>query len=227
MMIRTLVVEDDPTLAAAHLGFVEAVQGFEPAGIAHSGREALRFIGRNRPDLILLDFGLPDMNGLDVCRSLRSGAGRSVDVIAVTSARDVETIHHAIAHGVTQYLIKPFMPSSLRERLERYAEYRQRLTSSRGLAAQQDVDLLFAALRGSRSEPLPKGLTTDSWRAVARVVRDAERPLSSTHVAEAAGLSRVTARRYLEHLVTQELVTRSLRYGGGRPEQLYHWAARG
>lgn len=225
-MIRTLVVDDDPVIAGAHLEFVNAVEGFTAVGVARAGVEALREVRRHTPDLVLLDFGLPDMNGLDVCRSLRAGAQPPVDVIAVTAARDVTTIQQAISYGVMQYLIKPFVLSSLREKLQRYARYRSRLSTSEGLAAQHDVDLLFAALRGAMNEPLPKGLGRDTWAAVVGVLRDSAQPVSAAQVAQHAGLSRVTARRYLEHLIAQDLATRTLRYGGaGRPEQLYRWAA--
>lgn len=73
-MIRTLVVEDDPRLADAHSQYVERVPGFRTVGVAHGGHEALRFVGRTEVDLVLLDFYLPDMTGLDVCRALRAGA---------------------------------------------------------------------------------------------------------------------------------------------------------
>ena len=65
--------------------------GFAVVGVAHTAREAMAAL-RHRAgadvDLVLLDFRLPDLHGLDVCRALRA-AGSSVDVLAVTSARDL------------------------------------------------------------------------------------------------------------------------------------------
>ena len=69
---------------------------------------------------MLLDIYLPDISGLEVLRRLREGAA-PVDVLAITAARDVETIRTALRGGVVHYLIKPFTFDTLRDRLERYA----------------------------------------------------------------------------------------------------------
>jgi response regulator of citrate/malate metabolism len=71
---------------------------------------------------------------------------------------------------------------------------------------------------------MPKGLNATTLEHVRSTVRDAEEPLSASEVAGRCGLSRVTARRYLEHLAVEGVVTLSMRYGGtGRPEHLYGW----
>jgi response regulator of citrate/malate metabolism len=82
-VIRTLIVEDEPILAEAHRAYTERVSGFTVVGVVHAGGEALRFLDRHPVDLILLDFYLPDMNGLDVCRAIRA-RGHATDVMAVT-----------------------------------------------------------------------------------------------------------------------------------------------
>ena len=113
-MIRVLVVEDEPVAAEAHRVYVERLPGFSVAGVVHSGGEALRFCEREPVDLVLLDFYLPDTHGLAVCRSLRA-AGLPIDVIAVTSARDLGLVKAAVSVGVVQYLLKPFTFATLRE----------------------------------------------------------------------------------------------------------------
>ena len=226
MTIRVLVVDDEPLLAEAHRTYVERMPGFEVAGVAHSGRDALRFLGAHEVDLVLLDFYLPDMTGLDVCRGLRA-RGQVVDVIAVTSARDVAVVRAAVASGVVQYLLKPFTSAALRDKLERYADYRRSVSAPGEEAAQADVDRALGLLRGSGEAALPKGLSSGTSDAVVRAVREADRPLSASDVAEALGISRVTARRYLEHLVDVGSAERAARYGGaGRPEHLYAWRRR-
>ncbi|HEY9414953.1 MAG TPA: response regulator [Pseudonocardia sp.] len=232
-MIRTLVVEDDPLLADAHSQYVERVPGFRTAGVAHGGGEALRFLGRTEVDLVLLDFYLPDMTGLDVCRALRS-RGIGVDVIAVTSARDLEIVRAAVAQGVVQYLLKPFTLAAFRDKLERYAEYRRALTgpgtgagtASPAPLAQQDVDRALSALRGSAGPNLPKGMSKSTLDAIEELLRSAPEGLSAGEVAERLGIVRVTGRRYLEYLAEHDLTVRSPRYGGpGRPEHVYRWVA--
>jgi response regulator of citrate/malate metabolism len=224
-MIRTLVVDDDALVADVHVAYVERVPGFVVVGVAHRATEALEHLGRTETDLVLLDFQLPDAHGLDVCRALRGRGRRAVDVIAVTAARDVETVRTAVSQGVVQYLIKPFSFATFKDKLERYATYRAQL-AGRDQADQATVDTLLGTLRGSSEAQLPKGLHQATLTLVADVLRERGDELSASEVAEAAGLSRVTARRYLEHLAAEGRVALSMRYGGaGRPEHRYRWAA--
>ncbi|MFI6761801.1 response regulator [Micromonospora sp. NPDC050417] len=220
-MIRVLVVDDDFMVAKVQCGFVSRVPGFTVAGVAHSGEEALAEVERLRPDLVLLDIYLPDLSGLEVLRRLREGEA-VVDVLAVTAARDVNTIRTALRSGVVHYLIKPFGFDALRDRLERYAVAHQGLSGSREVA-QDDVDRLFVALRPAPTD-FPKGLTRPTADLVAQALRAADGDLSATECADRVGLSRVSTRRYLEHFVGAGKAEVSLRYGSaGRPEHRYRW----
>ncbi|MEV0994192.1 response regulator [Nonomuraea sp. NPDC050202] len=215
-MISVLVVEDEEITAEANRIFVERVPGFEVAGVARSGAEALRFLRRRPVDLILLDLYLPDMHGLDVCRAVRAG-GLMCDVIAVTSARDLAMVRSAVSLGVSQYLLKPFTFATLAEKLSRYARFKEEA----GLAVGQgDVDRVLGTLRGPSE--LPKGMAQDTLDTVAAQLRAHPEGVGAQAVANAIGVSRVTARRYLEYLVEVGVAARVPQYGGvGRPELLY------
>nr|MDT0658241.1 response regulator [Micromonospora sp. DSM 115978] len=218
-MIRVLVVDDDFMVAKVHRGYVERIPGFTVAGVAHTGTGALAEVARLKPDLVLLDIYLPDISGLEVLRKLRNGAA-TVDVLAVTAARDVETIRSALRTGVVHYLIKPFTFDTLRDRLERYAVAHRGLAGS-GEVGQADVDRILVTLRSTR-HGLPKGLTEPTADLVLGALRDADSGLSATECADQVGLSRVSTRRYLEHFVDTGRATVSLRYGSaGRPERQY------
>ena len=155
MTVRTLIVDDDVRVADIHKSYVEKVDGFEVAGIANRGTEALRRVLDDQPDLVLLDIYLPDLGGLEVCRRLRA-AGNLVDVIAVTAARDVETVRAATGLGIAQYLVKPFAFATFREKLERYAAYRARAAEG-GEAGQDEIDAMLGELRSSTRDPAPEG----------------------------------------------------------------------
>jgi response regulator of citrate/malate metabolism len=220
-VITVLVVDDEPLTAEANRLYVERVPGFQVAGVAHSAAAALRFLRDRQVDLVLLDLYLPDMHGLDVCRSLRA-AGVLGDVIAVTSARDLSVVRSAVAVGVVQYLIKPFTFATLREKLLRYAEFRSSTRGSGEAVCQREVDRVLSTLRGTAQGTLPKGMSEATMEAVARVLRDYPAGMSAQAVAAAIGVSRVTARRYLEHLVENGIARRVPQYGGpGRPELIY------
>ena len=222
-MIRVVVVDDDFMSASVHRSYVERVPGFEVVGEAHTGREALEVIARVRPALVLLDIYLPDLSGIEVIRRLRN-AGEPVDVIAVTAAKDVETLRAAMQGGVVHYLVKPFLFDTFRERLERYASLQGRLERIHE-ASQSDVDHLFSLLRAKGRSGLPKGISGPTLTLVVGAVRAAPGEVTAIEVAESAGLSRGTARRYLEYLASLGSVELSLRYGAaGRPEHLYRWA---
>ena len=222
-MIRTLVVEDDALVAEVHASYVERVPGFAVAGVAHRATEALELLASRPIDLVLLDFHLPDVKGLDMLRVLHARSATPVDVIAVTAARDPEIIRQAIAQGVSQYLVKPFAFATFADKLERYARYRAQVEDA-SQPDQAEVDALIGTLRGPTARALPKGLNATTLDHVRDAVREAGAPLTASEVAGRCGLSRVTARRYLEHLAVEGVVTLSMRYGGtGRPEHLYAW----
>ena len=223
-MIRVLVVDDDALALELHAAYVERLPGFEVAGQAAGARAALTAIADPaRPiDLVLLDMTMPDGGGLDVARRVRA-MGAGVDIIAVTAVRDAATVRAAVSTGVVQYLIKPFTFAAFRERLEAYRAYAEGLDRAAGDATQSEVDALLGSLR-TMAPALPKGLSEETLQAVAERVRTASSAVSSTEVGEREGMSRVTARRYLEHLADVGRVRREPRYGGpGRPEITYAW----
>ncbi|TXL90837.1 response regulator [Streptomyces sp. IB2014 016-6] len=220
--IRVLVVEDDPVAADAHQLYVGRVPGFTVAGVAHSRAEAGRLLDRTEIDLILLDLYLPDGHGLQLLRSLRA-AGHHADVIAVTSARDLTVVREGVSLGVVQYVLKPFAFATLRDRLSRYAEFRAAAGEASG---QDEVDRALGALRAPQPASLPKGLSGPTLESVTRALRDERTGLTATEAAARLGISRITARRYLEHLVGAGQADRSPQYGQiGRPELQYRWIA--
>jgi response regulator of citrate/malate metabolism len=224
--VAVLVVEDEAVIADAHAQYVARIPGFQVTGVVHDGAAALRFIRDHPVDLVLLDFNLPDLHGLEVCRRLR-GAGAPCDVIAVTSTRDLSAVRTAVSLGVVQYLLKPFTFQALREKLERYAEYRAQMHVSGKAAAQSEVDRAFASLRGTAASSLPTGCSEETLELVARHLQNAGHAASAVEVGVACGIARVTARRYLEHLTQSGVLTRRQRHGrGGRPEIEYAWRSR-
>lgn len=224
-MIDVLVVDDDFMVARIHRGYVERLDGFRVVGEVHTGGEVAEAVRRLRPQLVLLDVYLPDRNGLDVLRDLRAVADPTVDVIVVTAARDVETVRAALHGGVASYLVKPFTFATFAERLYRYADARREMDRT-GDLAQEDVDRVFAVVRRPGAVVLPKGLSTATATLVVKALQAEEGDLSAAETAERVGISRVSARRYLEHLCSTGQAQQGLRYGtSGRPEHRYRWGS--
>jgi response regulator of citrate/malate metabolism len=219
-MIRVLVVDDDFMVARIHRGFVDRVDGFEVVGTANSGDQAVAALSSLAPDLVLLDLYLPDVFGLDLIARLRA-VRPSVDILVITAAREAEAVRGAVRQGVVNYLLKPFGFDDLRVRLEEYA--RRRASVPDEVTSQADVDRVLAPARPTVNR-LPKGLSQETADLVTAALRKAPENLSAAECAELIGISRVSARRYLEFLATQGQAEVTLRYGTtGRPERRYTW----
>ena len=231
--IRVLVVEDEAIAAAALAAYVGRLEGFVLAGTAPDGQSALRllteFSAAGDPvELVLLDMNLPDLHGLDIARRMRS-AGILADIIAITAVRELAIVRSAVAIGVVQYLIKPFTFATFADKLESYRQFRRQLAGAgagagRAGASQSEVDQAFASLRAPSELPLPKGLSSSTLGSVQEFLQEQQYAVSATEVMDALGMSRVTARRYLEYLADAGTVSRTARYGTpGRPENEYRW----
>lgn len=219
-MIDVLIVDDDFMVAKIHQGFVERTPGFQVVGVAHTGAEAISLTQRLQPDLVLLDVYLPDVLGLDLLQQLREAAPE-LDVLVISAAREAETVRRALRGGIVHYLMKPFSYEDLRERLE---HYQQTYVALEGTEPEQaDVDRVFGLARQG-AEALPKGFSAETLRLVSDALEGAGGDSSAAEMAGRLGLSRVSARRYLEHLVATGKAEVSLRYGEvGRPERRYAW----
>ncbi|MCF6389182.1 response regulator [Mycobacterium sp. MBM] len=220
-MRDVLVVDDDFMVADIHRRFVDRLPEFRAVGVARTGAEALSMAAELRPDLILLDVYLPDMTGLDVLQRLRSDGDR-VGVIMITAARELDTVAGALDGGAADYLIKPFEFDQFTAKLEAFAAREEALHSDAGVD-QSLIDSLFGGARTTRTDPLPKGLGNETGELVLDAVRRADE-VSAAECADLVGISRVSARRYLEHYLSAGILELRLQYGAGRPERRYRSA---
>jgi len=114
--VRVLVVDDHALFTDAILPVLGGMEEMEMLGVARSGREALELFGLKRPDLLLLDLGLPDMNGIELGRLLLESRP-DVRILALTGRRDAQAVKEAMAAGFTGYLTKDTPLPSFSERI--------------------------------------------------------------------------------------------------------------
>jgi two-component system, OmpR family, KDP operon response regulator KdpE len=110
---RVLVVEDEPALARA-LAITLRAKRYE-VDVAHTGAAALDAAATRRPDVVVLDLGLPDLDGLDVLRALRGWS--AVPVVVLSARHDSSEKVEALDAGADDYVTKPFAVDELLARL--------------------------------------------------------------------------------------------------------------
>lgn len=115
-----LVVEDDPEINQLVGAYVQ-LAGLDYRG-ATTGDAALRELGRDRPALVVLDVMLPDLDGFEICRRIktRPDAGQ-VPVVMLTAMDGGDSRRRAFACGAVEYLTKPFDPDQLLDAIARFA----------------------------------------------------------------------------------------------------------
>ena len=217
-MIRVLVVEDDFRVARLHADLAGAVAGMEVVGVAHTAADALALTESEHPDLVLLDEYLPDERGSNLLGRLDAA------VMLISAETDAAVIRRAVARGAVNVVLKPFAPAVLQQRLAAFARFWVSLDS--GQAHQRGVDRALAVLRegDSPAGAMPKGRSAVTADAVREALQGADDALTAQDVADATGVSRATAQRYLADLVAAGRVDLGLRYGStGRPEHRYTW----
>jgi two-component system response regulator DctR len=222
--IRVMIVEDDPMVMEINAEFVSKLSGFELAGKAGNGKEAMALLQELHPDLILLDYFLPDMNGLSLLRHIRE-QNYPIDVILLTANRDPEHIQTIFRAGVIDYIVKPFRFERFQSALEKYRETSRKFQDNRPLD-QADLDAI-TGIHPYQSgtfmeELLPKGLNDRTLKQILHFLEGQAAPLSSEEVAAGTGLARVTVRRYLEYLEKKGDIKMEVQYGSvGRPMNKY------
>jgi two-component system, CitB family, response regulator len=225
--IEVLIVEDDLRIAEIQKRFIEQINGFQTVGMATNYIDAKSFIEILQPDLILLDVYFPDMNGFDLLKETKQQA-KQMDVIMITATKEIHKVQEAVSIGVFDYIIKPVVFERFKQSLTRYREYYQKLIKlgkENQYVTQQQVDqLLRKEVDGEIKEKsyLPKGIDPLTLEKVLEVMNKVDIGLTAEFVGKEIGVSRTTARRYLEHLISEEKVDADLAYGTvGRPERVY------
>lgn len=222
--IEVLIIEDNIKITRTHQAFIDKIDGFIVTGIANTLEEANLLVETLEPDLILLDNYFPVSSGIDFLRQLRS-SGKEVDVILITAAREVETLHSAMHGGAFDYMIKPVFFDRFRESLDNYRLRRIELATATDLS-QEDADRLLGKMSPSGAqydEDTPKGIDGLTLEKIIAVFQDkAQGPISATEMGDRIGVSRTTARKYMEYLVSAGTLHVNLDYTTkGRPERRY------
>ena len=168
-MYSVVIVEDDPMIAELNRRYVEKDGRFAPVQCFAAPRPALDRLRRCPADLVILDFYMPQMTGLEFLRAVRA-AGIGSDVIMITAANDAATVEALTRLGIVDYLVKPFAYERFCRALDGFC--RRRAAMQGGSLDQSALDSL---LHDAPPAPLPKGLQAQTLEKIAACLRAAGR----------------------------------------------------
>ncbi|MFD9035796.1 response regulator [Streptomyces sp. NPDC059567] len=169
-MTRVLVVEDDAQLARALVINLQA-RGYE-VDAAPDGATALRLVAAGRPDMILLDLGLPDMDGIDVIKALRGWSRAPVLVLSARSGSEDKI--RALDAGADDYMTKPFSMDELLARLRaatRRTEETPPVPHTDHLVTTEEFTVDLAAKKVRRADRDVR-LTPTEWHLLEILIRN-------------------------------------------------------
>jgi response regulator of citrate/malate metabolism len=226
-LIKVMIIEDDETAAKIYGKFTHMVEGFQVVATANTGKQAIEMFDVFTPDLILLDVFLPDMKGTDLLWEIRKNI-RSVDIIMITAANDVDTVSEAIRGGAFSYIMKPIIINKFLEVMEQYRATRHKLVNLK-IVEQNDVNDLFKikspeelTMQEVQLGNLPKGIDKHTLKKVREQIKKIIESINAEELAKMIGTAHSTSRRYLEYLVSiNEMEVEVIHGTIGRPERRY------
>ncbi|MFJ7735803.1 response regulator [Lysinibacillus sp. NPDC097287] len=222
--IEVLIIEDDVRVADVHRRFLEKIEGFHVIACAHTGEEALDWLMSFSPQLILLDVFLPDILGIDLIDKIQEIRPTS-NIILITAATEAHIVQVAYRKNVTDYILKPFTFEQLKESIEKF-RIKHSILQNNEKFTQEKIQQLWPKVPSNDkidlSPLLPKGIDPTTMNHVVGYLNIVENGTTAEVLGKSIGVSRSTARRYLEFLVTQKQAYTELTYGTvGRPERRY------
>jgi two-component system response regulator MprA len=178
-MLEILVVDDDPALRTA-LDRALKLEGYR-VSFAHDGRQALQMMTGTSQDAVILDLGLPLMDGLEVCRRVRERGDRTP--VLMLTARDAVTDRvEGLDAGADDYLVKPFALDELLARLRALLR-RSTATPSEGVLKFGDLVLDLQTMEVSRG-PRELQLTRTEFRLLELFMRNPRVVLTRSRIFE-------------------------------------------
>lgn len=201
------------------VAFAEASGKLQVVGKAESVAKAKELLHQVEADLIFVDVYLPDGRGTDLLSYIRT-EGIEIDAIAITADSSADTVSRFVRLGAVDYLIKPFKYERFEQAIDRYVSQKHQLELTDSMD-QGQVDQLMS--KPPKSDKVRSEYQNQTYEAIiAYLGANDNESFTATDVSEALGMSRITARKYLDRMEVAGDVSMSPHYGGlGRPQNKY------
>ena len=172
------------------------------------------YLKKNNVDLIVLDNYLTDGQGVEFLPELKG-----YPIIMITAANDVQTVEAALSNGVVDYLVKPFTYERFSQAIDKVQDYVNLLSKEK-----INQDLIDDYLNSGRVEEdsLPKGLSRITLKKVIEAIQQQNTGFTTQQIADILDISRITIRKYLNHLVNINVLSEDAEYyTSGRPVSVF------
>ena len=214
--MKILIIEDDPMVAMIHKEYFKRKEISNDLNHVSTLEEAKEFLANSDTDLIILDNYLADGQGIEFLPELKG-----YPIIRITAANDVQTVEAALTNGVVDYLVKPFTYERFSQAIDKVQDYMKLLSKEK---INQDLidDYLNSGRVEEEEDSLPKGLSRITLKKVLENIKEQETGFTTQQVADALDISRITIRKYLNHLVNINVLSEDAEYyTSGRPVSVF------
>lgn len=214
--MKILIIEDDPMVAMIHKEYFKRKEISNDLNHVSTLEEAKEFLANSDTDLIVLDNYLADGQGIEFLPELKG-----YPIIMITAANDVQTVEAALTNGVVDYLVKPFTYERFSQAIDKVQDYMDLLSKEK---INQDLidDYLNSGRVEEEEDSLPKGLSRITLKKVLENIKEQETGFTTQQVADALDISRITIRKYLNHLVNINVLSEDAEYyTSGRPVSVF------
>jgi DNA-binding NarL/FixJ family response regulator len=192
MTVRVFLLDDHEVVRRGVRELLEVEEDFEVVGEAGTAEEALTRIPSARPDVAVVDMRLPDGNGVEVCREVRS-ANPSVQCVVLTSFADDEALFDSIMAGAAGYLLKQIKGADLVDAIRRVA-------AGQSLLDPNVTARVLERLRKGPEEDERLARLTDQERKILDLIAEG---LTNRQIGERMFLAEKTVKNYVSNLLSK------------------------
>jgi DNA-binding NarL/FixJ family response regulator len=197
--LKILIVDDQALVRAGFSMILGAEPGLDVVGEASNGIEALAAAKRLRPDVILMDIRMPEMDGISATRQLCEGQPRENDcpkVIILTTFDLDDYVYDALRAGASGFLLKDTPPEDLVEAIRVVA-------AGDALLSPSITRKLLGEFTKTKATPQPAAGLADLTEREEEVLRQLARGLSNSEIADVLFVSETTVKTHVSHILTK------------------------
>lgn len=198
-MIRVLIA-DDQELIRQSLSFVlDAQADIEMVGTASNGREAIELVRKEKPDVVLMDIRMPEVDGVECTRLIKT-AHPQIKVIILTTFDDDEYVFGALRYGASGYLLKGVSVEELANAVREVVRGGSIIMPG---VASKALEMFARMARGSMQIPVDTQQTASLQENEWKIIREVGCGKSNKEIAAALCLSEGTVRNYLSSVLSK------------------------